>query len=84
MAKYETNKTIVVSKLSFILCKSSAMVTDLVHSDILYNIKIETCFLTEDFYCIKIFFGSFSFSEFVEVSVVYDQSIAIIDLMYSA
>ena len=60
------------------------MVTDLAHFDILYNIKIETCFVTEDFYGIKVFFGSFSFLEFGEVSVVYDQSIAIVDLMYSA
>ena len=60
------------------------MGTDLAHFDILYNIKIETCFLTEDFYCIKIFFGSFSISESGEGSVVYDQSIAIVDLVYSA
>ena len=78
----KTNKTIVVSKFSFISCKSSAMVTDLVHFDIFHNIKIETCFVTEDFYGIKIFFGSFSLSESVEESVVYDQSIAIVDLMY--
>ena len=81
MAKYKTNETIVVLKFTFFSCEFPTIGTDIVHSDILYNIKIETCFLTEDFYCIKIFFGSFSFSKFVEESVVYDQSIAIVDLV---
>ena len=81
VAKYKTNKTIVVSKLSFILCKSLAMGTDLAHFDIFYNVKVETCFRTEDFYRTKIFFGPSSIWESGEVSVVYDQSIAIFDLM---
>ena len=57
------------------------MVTDLAHFDIFYNVKVEICFLTEDFNGMKIFFGSFSISESGEVSVVYDQSIAIFYLM---
>ena len=57
------------------------MVTDIVLFDIFYNVKFETSLVTENLYCFEIFFGSFSFSEFVEESVVYDQSIAIVDLV---
>ena len=84
MAKYKTDETIIILKFSFTSCEFPTMVTDLVHFDIFYNIKIETCFVTEDFYCFKIFFRSFSFSESAEVSVVYDESIAFVDLMYTS
>ena len=84
VAKYKTNETIVVLKFSFTSREFPTMVTDLVHFDILFNVKVETCFVTEDFYGIKIFFGSFSFSEIIlEFFIVYDQSIAIVYLMYA-
>ena len=84
VTKYKTNETIVVLKFIFLSCKFPTMVTDLVHSDIFYNVKFETSLVTEILYCFKIFFRSFSVSEHVvEVFIVYDQSIAIVYFMYA-
>ena len=84
VTKYKTNETIVVLKFTFLSCEFPTVVTDLFHFDILNNVKFETSFFTKDFYYVKIFFRSFSFSEHVvEFFIVYDQSIAIVYLMYA-